>query len=145
MTQNKKAKNIVAVCPKNRKTTCYLVIEVDSSRKQVSLVLCINDCVLFLINIIKTKMKKLLPTKSKEDKSNKENGKVVSDDFDEQFGNYRCQYCRYVSAQKWILDRHISTVHYKVCILQKLCICRKCSSQDSPKDPYRCRAFKNWH
>ena len=70
---------------------------------------------------------------------------LVSDDFDQKFGNYKCKYCHYVSAQKWILERHVSSVHFKVCILDKLCICKKVFSPDVPKDPYRSRAFKNWH
>ena len=91
-------------------------------------------------------MKNLSKTKSKRGKEDKEKRTDnLPDEFDEQFGNYKCKYCQYVSAQKWILERHIESVHFKVCILQELCNCRKCSHPDSPKDPYRCRAFKNWH
>ena len=92
------------------------------------------------------KMKKLLSCNSKKEKDVQEKEKTpLPDDFDQKFGNYKCKYCHYVSAQKWILERHVSSVHFRVCILHKLCICRKCYSTDSPKDPYQCRAFKNWH
>ena len=92
------------------------------------------------------KMKKQSPKNfkdKKEDQINNDNS--MKDEFDEQFGNYKCRYCSYVSAQKWILERHIAAVHCKVCILQELCTCRKCSLPDQPKDPYRCKAFKSWH
>ena len=63
--------------------------------------------------------------------------------FKQKFRNYRCEYCQYVSSQEWILDRHVETVHYKICVCQKLC-CHKCRSNDRPKDPYRYKPFRGW-
>ena len=91
-------------------------------------------------------MKDLSSTKSNDKKEEKiNNNNSMKDEFDEQFGNYKCRYCSYVPAQKWILERHIAAVHFKVCILQELCNCRKCSLPNQPKDPYRCKRFKSWH
>ena len=91
-------------------------------------------------------MKKVQPTNLKdrnEDKRNNNNG--MKEEFDQQFGNYKCRYCCYVSAQKWILERHIAAVHFKVCILQELCTCRKFSTPNPPKDTYRNKTSKSWH
>ena len=65
------------------------------------------------------------------------------EEFKQKFKNYKCEYCQYVSSQKWILDRHVESVHYKICVCQKLC-CHKCRSNDRPKDPYRYKPFRGW-
>lgn len=66
-----------------------------------------------------------------------------SEEFSEKFGNYKCEYCQYASAQKWILERHVEAVHFKICVCQKLC-CNSCRSGDRPKNPYRYKPFRNW-
>ena len=31
----------------------------------------------------------------------------------DRFSGYNCKHCRYTTAQRWILDRHVSAVHSK--------------------------------
>ena len=31
----------------------------------------------------------------------------------DKFSGYNCKQCRYTTAQRWILDRHVSAVHSK--------------------------------
>lgn len=62
---------------------------------------------------------------------------------EEKFRSYNCEYCKYTTAQKWILDRHVDTVHFEICNCKRLC-CLKCISNDRPKDPYRYKPFRGW-
>ena len=78
---------------------------------------------------MKKTITKLLSSKDTKDKSNK------NCSADETFGSYICKYCQYVTAQKWILDKHISSVHDKICSCPKFF--SKCNSNDVLKDPYR--------
>ena len=58
---------------------------------------------------------------------------------EEIFCSYKCKYCQYVTAQKWILEKHISSVHDQKCGCKKLR--SPCISSDVLKVPYRYKPF----
>ena len=98
-----------------------------------------------------TKNKNDNAEKGETNKNERENGTIMgqtqrrskSEELSEKFGNYKCDYCQYASAQKWILERHVAAVHFKICVCKKLC-CNRCRSSDTPKNPYRYQPFRNW-
>ena len=86
-------------------------------------------------------MKKIFSklSSSKEiDRNNHDDGKRNKECVEDR-SYYQCKYCEYNTAQKWILDRHISSVHYKISCCQKL-YSRCYLNDDGLKDPYSSKA-----
>ena len=71
----------------------------------------------------------------KREKSSKENSdKDVKEDKqskdargDPKFQGHKCKYCDYLTAQQWILEKHVSSVHYKTCVCPMKCCSRNCA------------------